>query len=149
MGEGRSKRMLREQAIGAEREGRGGPARPVRSVTVNAVESPLGWLLARGLLTQRQFDAGERLRGDWERAQFQPRVTMAWSAAPVASRRGGAGPEPDLGGAQLDARRRFDAAIAGAGPASPTSCGAWSAPGRGCATPRRRWAGRRGPASWC
>ena len=37
-------------------------ARPVRSVTVNATESPLGWLLARGLVTQRQYDAGERLR---------------------------------------------------------------------------------------
>jgi hypothetical protein len=115
MGEGRQKRMLHEQAIGGDERG-AGRARPVRSVTVNAVESPLGWLLARGLLTQRQYDAGERLRGDWERAQFQPRVTMAWSAAPVASRRGGAAPEPDLGGAQLDARRRFDAAIAGAGP---------------------------------
>ncbi|HEX6741329.1 MAG TPA: DUF6456 domain-containing protein [Sphingomicrobium sp.] len=114
MGDNARKRLLREQGVGGEEKGKG--SRPARTVTVNAAESPLGWLLARGLLSQRQFDAGERLRADWERAQFQPRVTMAWNAVPVASRRGGAAPEPDLGAAQLDARRRFDAAIASAGP---------------------------------
>jgi hypothetical protein len=92
------------------------PDRPVRSVTVNVTESPLGWLRARGLVTQRQYDAGERLRSDWERAQLAPRVTMAWDAAPVARGRGGSGDKPDLTGAQIDARRRFDHAIASAGP---------------------------------
>ena len=90
--------------------------RRVRSVTVNATESPLGWLHSRGLVTQRQYDAGERLRSDWERAQLAPRMTMAWNAAPVARGRGGAGDKPDLTGAQIDARRRFDHAIASAGP---------------------------------
>jgi hypothetical protein len=79
-------------------------------------ESPLGWLLARGLLTERQYDAGERLRSDWERAQLSPRVTMSWDAAPVARGRGGSAPAPDLSGAQIDAKRRFDDAIAHAGP---------------------------------
>jgi hypothetical protein len=88
----------------------------VRSVTVNGAESPLGWLLARGLVTQRQYDAGERLRADWERAQLAPRVTMAWDAAPVSKGRGGPASEPDLSGAQIDARRRFDDAVASAGP---------------------------------
>jgi hypothetical protein len=83
---------------------------------VNTTESPLGWLLARGLVTRRQFDAGERLRSDWERAQLSPRVTMAWDAAPVARGRGRSSAEPDLNGAQLDAKRRFEAAIASAGP---------------------------------
>lgn len=87
-----------------------------RSVTVNLTESPLGWLFARGLLTQRQFDAGERLRTDWERAQLAPRVTMSWDAAPVARGRGGSGSEPDLAGAQIDAKRRFHAAVEAAGP---------------------------------
>jgi hypothetical protein len=87
-----------------------------RSVTVNAAESPLGWLFARGHLTQKQFDAGERLRADWERAQLSPRVTMAWDAAPVARGRGGAAGGPDLGAAQIDAKRRFHAAVASAGP---------------------------------
>ena len=45
--------------------------RPIRSVTVNLAESPLGWLFARGLVTQRQFDAGERLRADWERGSLR------------------------------------------------------------------------------
>jgi hypothetical protein len=87
-----------------------------RSVTVNLAESPLGWLFARGLISQRQFDAGERLRCDWERAQLPPRVTMAWDSAPVSRSHGGSVFAPDLNGAQIDARRRFDDAIASAGP---------------------------------
>ena len=94
----------------------GAVGRPGRSVTVNLTESPLGWLYSRGFVSRRQFDAGERLRGDWERAQLAPRVTMAWDAAPVSRGRGGAGAEPDLTASQLDAKRRFDDAIASAGP---------------------------------
>jgi len=112
-------RLLREQAIEGEiqlTEMGKGRAGVRRSVTVNAAESPLGWLFARGLVTQRQFDAGERLRTDWERAQLAPRVTMAWDAAPVARGRGGSAVGPDLGGTQIDAKRRFDAAVANAGP---------------------------------
>lgn len=100
-----------EQGIASEHGAAG-----CRSVTINMAESPLGWLFARGLITKPQYDAGERLRGDWERAQLAPRVTMAWDAAPVARGRGGSASEPDLTGAQIDAKRRFDAAIASAGP---------------------------------
>lgn len=89
--------------------------RPARSVTVNLTESPLGWLFARGHVSRRQYDAGERLRIDWERSQLAPRVTMAWDAAPVARSRGGS-VQIELTGAQLDARRRFEAAVAEAGP---------------------------------
>lgn len=119
MGRTPQSRLLRERSIEAGITAVGdrrGGARPVRSVTVNAAESPLGWLFSRGLVSQRQFDAGERLRVDWERAQLAPRVTMSWDSAPVSRGRGGSAPEPDLGGAQIDARRRFDAAIASAGP---------------------------------
>ena len=105
-------RLLREQAI----EAGSSDGRPKRSVTVNAVESPLGWLLARGHVSRRQYDAGERLRSDWERAQLAPRVTMAWEAAPVSRGRGGSATSPDLTGAQLDAKRRFEEAVANAGP---------------------------------
>lgn len=87
-----------------------------RSVTVNRTESPLGWLLSRQLVSQRQFDAGERLRGDWERGQLAPRVTMTWDSAPVARCRGGSSYEPDPSGAQIDARARFHDAVAAAGP---------------------------------
>lgn len=107
-------RLLREQAIQVGPRCREGNR--VRSVTVNVTESPLGWLLSRGLVSQRQFDAGERLRSDWERAQLSPRITMIWDSAPVSGGRGGSASRPDLTGAQIDARRRFDQAIDCAGP---------------------------------
>jgi hypothetical protein len=110
-----SGRLLREQSTEA-RTAEGEAQRARRSVTVNITESPLGWLLARGHVTQRQYDAGERLRSDWERAQLSPRVTMRWDAAPVADGRGGSAAGLDLTGAQLDARRRFHAAVESAGP---------------------------------
>ncbi|HEY0165296.1 MAG TPA: DUF6456 domain-containing protein [Sphingomicrobium sp.] len=97
-------------------EGRTAPSRPARSVTVNLAESPLGWLFSRGLVSRLQFDAGERLRADWERSQLPPKVTMSWDAAPIARGRGGAAAGADLSASQLDARKRFTAAVASAGP---------------------------------
>ena len=73
-------RRLEERRIDAHgvttQTGRGG-----RSVSVNVAESPLSWLAARGLVDARQLEAGERLRGDYERAQLAPSVTMRWDAA--------------------------------------------------------------------
>lgn len=89
-----------------------GARRARRSVTVNLAESPLGWLRSRGLIDARQFEAGERLRGDYETAQLGPSVTMRWDAAPGGRGAGGA-IDPTL--AQIGARRRFDAAIAALG----------------------------------
>ncbi len=105
-------RMLIERSI----EGGASSGSARRSVTVNLVESPLGWLFARGLVSRRQFDAGERLRSDWERGQLAPRVTMRWDGAPVANGRGGSAQAPDLSGSEIDARRRFESAVASAGP---------------------------------
>ena len=89
-------RLLRECAIEGEESCGNRAVRPIRSVTVNLTESPLGWLFSRGLVSQRQYDAGERLRTDWERSHLAPRVTMSWDAAPVARGRGGSALEPDL-----------------------------------------------------
>ena len=108
-------RLLVERALGVDASVRKG-GRPARSVTVNLAESPLGWLFARGHVSQRQFDAGERLRADWERGQFSRRVTMAWDAAPVSRARGGSAEPADVSASQLDAKRRFEAAVAAAGP---------------------------------
>lgn len=111
-------RTLVERELTAEGPRRGGndPAtrRGRRSVTVNLGESPLTWLHARGHLSTRQLDAGERLRADWERAQLAPSVTMRWDVvrAPRGSGNGGAAP----GERQLAAKARFDAAVALAGP---------------------------------
>ena len=112
-------RLLAERALesGGDSGGRSRAARrSVRSVTMNLAESPLGWLLAHGHVSQTQFDAGERLRDDWERAQLAPRVTMAWDSAPVARSRGASRTGADPSSCQIDARRRFDEAIASAGP---------------------------------
>jgi hypothetical protein len=83
-----------------------------RSVTVNLAESPLGWLHAHGHLDDRLFDAGERLRADYERAQIAPGVTTRWE--PVRIRGvGGARLAPTE--RQVAARQRFDGAIKAAG----------------------------------
>jgi hypothetical protein len=111
----RQGRLLEERALDAPINKATG-RRPARSVTVNRAESPLGWLKARGLVSQRQYDAGERLRTDFERAQLSPKVTMTWDAAPVARGRSGSAPPYDPSGSQIDAHRRFHAAIDAAGP---------------------------------
>ncbi|WP_260482177.1 DUF6456 domain-containing protein [Sphingomicrobium flavum] len=103
-------RQIQGETVGGKRRSRG------RSVTVNRLESPLGWLLSRGHLTVRQFDAGERLRSDWEKSQLSARVTMAWDAAPVARGRGGSGGVADLSDMAIDAKRRFMEACDMAGP---------------------------------
>lgn len=83
-----------------------------RTVSVNIAESPLSWLHARGHLDDRLFEAGERLRADYERAQLAPSITMRWDPVRIKS-------TPDAGLSpserQIAARRRFDGAIAAAG----------------------------------
>lgn len=93
-----------------------GKRRVARTVTVNLAESPLGWLKARGLVSARQFDAGEALRADWERALLGPRVTMRWDVPPPdkGARAAPAAPAPTL--VQIAAKRRFDTAVAKVGP---------------------------------
>ena len=114
------KRLISERMIDGEvvaAPGRTAAARPPRrSVSVNLAESPLGWLFARGHIIRRQYDAGEKLRIDWERGQLASRVTMTWDSAPVRRGRSGRGPAPDLSASQIDSRRRFQAAIKAAGP---------------------------------
>lgn len=92
----------------------GGAPKRGRSVTVNLRESPLSWLHARGHLSDRQFEAGERLRADWERAQLAPSITMRWDPVRVRSTAPDSGLTPSE--RQLAARGRFDAAVEAAGP---------------------------------
>lgn len=86
-------------------------SRPARSVTVNLAESPLGWLHARGHLSDRQFDGGEKLRSDWERANLSPSVTMSWNLTPFSGNQRSAPDHLNQTEAQLAAKQRFDDAI--------------------------------------
>ena len=62
-----------------------------RPVVVNDAESPLGWLKSRKdrsgrpLITDDQYQAGERLRADYWFAHLSPRVTSIQSARRKAS----------------------------------------------------------------
>ncbi|OYX95251.1 MAG: hypothetical protein B7Y31_03315 [Novosphingobium sp. 16-62-11] len=106
-------RMLATRELTPEGPRRSATCGPrTRSVTVNLAESPLTWLHARGHLTDRQFDAGERLRADFERAQLSPSITMRWDAVRISST-GDRG--LNASERQLAARQRFDAAVAEAG----------------------------------
>jgi hypothetical protein len=98
------------------REGRRARTRVARSVTVNLAESPLGWLKSRGHVSARQYEAGDRLREDWERAQYAPGVTMRWDAAALGGAGGRSAPEEmTASDAQIAARRRFEEAVAEVG----------------------------------
>lgn len=89
----------------------GGVHKRRRSVTVNVAESPLSWLHARGHIDDRLFDAGERLRADFERAQLSPSTTMRWDPVRVKGGSGDLSPSER----QIAARERFNGAIAQAG----------------------------------
>ena len=115
--DGGRNRLLAERALPRDGEVRrpgGATRRPARSVTVNLAESPLGWLRSRGLVDERQYEAGERLRGDWTIAGLAPRVTMRWDAAPLSKGVSGDAIDPTL--AQIAAKRRTEAALAAVGP---------------------------------
>ena len=108
---GGDNRLLVERALPHDESPRPDKrAAPRRSVTVNQAESPLGWLKARGLVDDRQYEAGERLRGDWTTAQMAPRVTMRWDAGAPTT---GEQLDPTL--AQIAAKRRLEVALGAVG----------------------------------
>ncbi|WP_448585656.1 DUF6456 domain-containing protein [Thermaurantiacus sp.] len=77
-------------------------------VWVNFAESPLSWLFRRGLVSERQLAAGERLRADHHRASLPVRVTMRWDPVPTGAGTGAAD-RAALG--DMAARARFQAAL--------------------------------------
>lgn len=91
------------------------PDGTVEAVNVNANESPLGRLFLRkdrsgkGFLNRAQFAAGEKLRGDFERARIARSITMRWeNTGPGGARRGIDGELSDMA---IDARRRVELAL--------------------------------------
>ena len=106
-------RKLIERELTEEGPKRGGSAKGKRrTVTVNLAESPLSWLHSRGHLDDRLFDAGERLRADYERAQLGPNVTMRWDPVRVKST---GDVELTASERQIAAKDRFDGALREAG----------------------------------
>jgi len=93
------------------------------SVTIDESESPLAWLArrrgsnGRAMIEPHQFQAGERLRLDFTRANLMPRTTSNW-ASPIASDRRGAG--SNRAGASTEtmiaARQRVRQALDAVGP---------------------------------
>ncbi len=106
-------RNLVERELTEEGPRRTGGARGKRrTVTVNLAESPLSWLHARGHLSDRLHDAGERLRADYERAQLGPSITMRWDPVRV---KGSGDSGLTRTERQIAAKVRFDGALAEAG----------------------------------
>lgn len=94
-------------------------------VLVNEAESPLGWLRSRrdrtggSLISEAQFEAGERLRMDFTVAQLSPRVTAGWEMPLASGANGRSGPKPDsmlVNERALAAKQRFMRALDAVGP---------------------------------
>lgn len=97
----------------------------LRTLKVNFAESPLGWLLHRKgidgkpLISQEQYEAGERLRSDFEKAQMSPRITSDITIPMTSSsgrRAGDAGKGVAIRDAAIAAKERFFKALDVVGP---------------------------------
>lgn len=95
------------------------------TVQIDDAESPLAWLASRKgpdgqpLLSQQMYDAGERLRRDFEAGQMADRVTAQWGATIMPGARGRSGiPGQGLSRSEqaLAARQRVWNALQHAGP---------------------------------
>lgn len=88
----------------------------------NLAESPLAWLRqrrdksGRPLISQAQFEAGERLRSDFERGSMMARMTVNWSVTGGTSPGSAPDRELELRSDALAARERVRSALAEVGP---------------------------------
>jgi hypothetical protein len=92
------------------------------SATFDDAESPLVWLArrkgrdGRPLIDPYQLAAGERLRGEFTRAQMMPRITSNWQAAVSTGARSAGGGAAHVTDVAIAARQRFRHALDAAGP---------------------------------
>jgi len=106
--------MAQHQHRGRKKIGAGKDA---QLLVANLSDSPLWWLKSRKdkkgnpLISQAQFEAGERLRSDWELSQKGPRVTMNWDVATRVERPSGPGEAYDPTPAELKAKIRYEKAL--------------------------------------
>ncbi|WP_088347198.1 DUF6456 domain-containing protein [Rhodomicrobium sp. R_RK_3] len=93
-----------------------------RPAMVNEAESPLAWLASRKdksgapLLAAFQFEAGERLRADYQFAGLTARVTASWNPAASGAGRSSANDMAALQDNVMAARQRVVRALAAVGP---------------------------------
>ena len=93
----------------------------IQSVKFNPGESPLARLFKRptsegkSYITADEFQAGEKLRTDFEQGQLQQSVTASWHATPVNNRHRGSGSN-EISDFAMDARDRVSRAIDFLGP---------------------------------
>jgi hypothetical protein len=98
--------------------------RPSPVPAENSAESPLVWLRRRrdkdgnSLLSDTQFQAGERLRADFWFAQMTPRVTASWNPAASSrrERRAAPGAGVELQDHVVAAKERVHRALKAVGP---------------------------------
>lgn len=91
---------------------------------INDAESPLSWLRRRRdkegkpLISQEEFDAGERLRADFWFAQMTPKVTSSWNTtfSSRRERRAAPGAGIELQDRVVAARERVRLALQAVGP---------------------------------
>ena len=93
-----------------------------QKVATNLAESPLSRLRFRksrdgkSYIANDEFQAGERLRRDFECGQLQPKVSANWNGT-IGGKSGKAGIDPaEISDFALDARTRVDAAVKQLGP---------------------------------
>lgn len=95
----------------------------LREVLIDEGESPLAWLARRkgrdgqAMIGPAQFQAGERLRADFTRAQMMARTTANWTSPVAQAGRGsGTGGPSDFTDAVVAARQSVQRALAATGP---------------------------------
>lgn len=93
------------------------------ALIVNDAESPLAWLRSRKdrdgapLITDVQYQAGERLRADFEHGAMNARVTANWSnPTPGGGRRGAPRDPAAFSDSVIAARQRYGRALDAIGP---------------------------------
>ena len=91
-------------------------------VTIDELESPLGWLArrkgrdGRPLIEAAQLQAGERLRLDFTRANLTPSVTSSWDPSRAQGRQGQSGGGGSFSDAVVAAREQVKLALEAVGP---------------------------------
>lgn len=128
---------LTRHLANSERSARRGMARGLKTVAndggnlskvlVNLDESPLERLRSRrglegrALISQAEFEAGERLRRDFTKAELMPKVTATWSSSTGTAKRRrknglGTNHEQNISDAAYAARKRVAEALSAVGP---------------------------------